>query len=86
MNTSDNATNERNKMAATLNTMSFTEIQAATAMAVGRSIINADRLEMTDFGDCVRNDFWWDDGACFYMLHDTKDEAIAEARMGGFSA
>ena len=24
---------------------------------VGRSIRNADRLEMTDLGDCVRNDF-----------------------------
>ncbi len=73
-------------MSATLNTMTFPQVQAATAMAVGRSIRNADRLEMTDFGDCVRNDFWWDDGACFSMLHDTKDEAIAEARMGGFSA
>lgn len=73
-------------MTATLNTMTFQQVQAATAMSVGRSIRNADRLEMTDFGDCVRNDFWWDDGACLSTLHDTKDEAIAQARMGGFSA
>ena len=71
-------------MAAILNTMTFLQVQAATAMAVGRSIRTADRLEMTDFGDCHRNDFWWNDGACFSMLHDTKEEAVEEARMGGF--
>lgn len=70
----------------TLNAMTFQQVRAATAMAVGRSIRNADRLEMTDFGDCHRNDFWWDDGACRSMLHDTKEEAIEEARSGGFQA
>ena len=73
-------------MTATLNTMTFLQVQAATAMSVGRSIRNADRLEMTDFGDCVRNDFWWNDGACFSMLHDTKDEASEQAHRGGFLA
>ncbi len=73
-------------MRATLNTMNFRQVQAATAMAIGRSVRTANRLEMTDFGDCFRNDFWWDDGACFSMLHDTKDEAIAEARMCGFQS
>ncbi len=74
------------EMQSTLGGMSFSQIQVATAMAVGRSPLNADSLEMTDFGDCVRNDFWWSDGACWSMMHDTKEEAMAEARDCGFAA
>jgi len=73
-------------MAATLNTMSFQEVKVATEMSLGRNIATADRLEMTAFDDCVRNDFWWTDGACSTWTYDTKAEAASCARRAGFSA
>ena len=71
-------------MSATLNQLSFAEVQAAIALAAGRPVCQADRMEMTNYGDCVRNDFWWNDGACYSLVHDTKEEAIEHARANGF--
>lgn len=73
-------------MTATINTLTFQKIQASAAMSLGRSICTADRLEMTRFIDCHRNDFWWDDGGCFSMVHDTREDAVEQARMAGFRA
>tara|TARA_R110000868_G_scaffold360895_1_gene622934 strand:+ start:283 stop:471 length:189 start_codon:yes stop_codon:yes gene_type:complete len=53
------------------------------ALSLGRNHKTADAVSLTDFGDCFRVDIRWDDGAHVYMLHDTKDEAIAHAyRLG----
>jgi len=71
-------------MNASLNTMTFQNVQSAVALAVGRNIRTAARLEVTTFRDCVRNDFWWDDGACFSMLHDTPEEAAKQRESAGF--
>ncbi len=69
---------------ATLNSLTYAQVQAAIQAASGRPVCEADRLEMTSFGDCVRNDFWWNDGACYSLLHDTKEEAVAHAASNGF--
>lgn len=74
----------RNKPSAKLNQISYKELQDALALAVGRNVNTADYLEITDFGDCFRNDFWWNDGACFSMIHDTKTEAYEQAKSLGF--
>jgi len=72
------------KPAAKLNQISYKELQDALALGVGRNIRTANNLEITDFGDCFRNDFWWDDGACFSMIHDTKEESEDQAKRAGF--
>ena len=71
-------------MKATLNTLSFSEARAAIQASVGRPVCTAERLEMTTFEDCVRNDFWWGKEACYSLLHDTKEEALAHAAQNGF--
>lgn len=71
-------------MTATLKRMTFEQVQAALKLSLGRPVSSADRLEMTDFVDCVRNDFWWADGACYSELHDSQEEALEQARRMGF--
>ena len=67
--------------------MTMTAANAQTvALALGRYWGSADTVSMTDFGDCVRNDFKWSDGAHTYMLHDTKAEALEQMAGLGFSA
>jgi len=72
------------KPTARLNQISYKELQSALALSLGRNIRTADYLEVTDFGDCYRNDFWWDDGACFSMIHDTKEESDSQIKSAGF--
>lgn len=71
-------------MTARLNTLTHPEITRACSMSLGRNTRTSATLEITDFGDCVRNDYWWDDGACRSILHDTKDESNACRSMSGF--
>jgi len=73
-------------MTSTLNGLSFAQVQSALGMAVGRNHDSADRLELSDFGDCFRVDLWWADGACASALYETAEEAGAHIRSLGFSA
>jgi hypothetical protein len=57
----------------------------ANDKALGRNWMTADAVSMTDFGDCVRADFRWADGAWAYFLEDTKAEAIAHLAQLGFA-
>ena len=72
-------------MTATLNGLSFDQIQAALGMAVGRNHDSADRLELSDFGDCFRVDLWWADGACASALYETAEDAAMAIGQLGFS-
>lgn len=63
----------------------MTNTQAGTYPA-GRYWGSADQVSMTDFGDCVRNDFTWADGAHVSMLHDTKAKALEQMTGLGFTA
>jgi hypothetical protein len=72
-------------MTARLNAMSYPDIVRAIDKAAGRNVRTSDRVEITDFGDCCRTDYWWDDGACRSILHDTRTEAHEDARCSGFN-
>ena len=55
----------------------------ANQQALGRNHYTADSASMTDFGDCVRTNIFWNDGAEVYEIFDTKEAAIANlARLG----
>lgn len=56
----------------------------ANDKAIGRNDYTADKVTMTDFGDCFRVDIRWQDGAHVYMVHDTKAEAIAHVNKLGW--
>jgi hypothetical protein len=54
------------------------------SLSLGRNHTTADTVSMTDFGDCVRLDLKWNDGAYVYHLFDTKEEAVKQAARLGF--
>lgn len=53
-------------------------------LSLGRNHSTADSVSMTDFGDCVRVDIRWNDGGYVYMVHDTKEEALAHVHRLGW--
>ena len=69
---------------AKLNDLDYVDMLQAIKASLGRNPGDATRVEMTRYGDCVRNDFWFEDDACYSMLHDTLDEAKEHARSHGF--
>lgn len=46
------------------------------ALALGRNVLTADSVSMTEFVDCCRVDIRWNDGGHLYVIHDTKPEAL----------
>ena len=67
-----------------LSNLPFEEVLAVTEAALGRCPRDAEKLEQTRFNDCVRNDFWFADGACYSQIHDNQEEATAQAERHGF--
>lgn len=65
--------------------MPHAQVCAAADMALGRNWRLADSFALTDFGDCARAEVYWADGAATYLLHDTRDEAVAQLRELGAS-
>lgn len=57
----------------------------ANEKAMGRNWYTSDTASLTDFGDCFRVNLFWADGGEAYIIHDTKDEAIAYLAGHGFS-
>jgi len=59
----------------------------ANTIALGRDHSTADSISMTEFkgvDPCVRVDIRWNDGGHVYMIHDTKEQAVAHARRLGW--
>jgi hypothetical protein len=57
-------------------------------LSLGRSHSDADSVSITEFGGsdpCFRVDIRWDDGAWVYMIHDTKEEAMAHVHHLGWA-
>lgn len=54
-------------------------------LALGRNHYQADKVSMTDFGDCFRVDIRWNDGAHVYSIYDTKDEAMQHVHRLGWA-
>lgn len=59
-----------------LSGLSPAEVLAAQEKSLGRPWSGAEYVQVTDFGDCARADFWWSDGALVVMMYDTKAEAL----------
>ena len=69
-----------------MSTMTWESVRAACAMSVGRPVCEADYCEVTDFKECARVLFAWNDGAICYMVHDTMAQAQEHARSNGWRA
>jgi hypothetical protein len=54
-------------------------------LSLGRNHMTADSVSMTQCADCVRVDIRWADGGWVYMLHDTKEEALAHVHSLGWA-
>ena len=57
----------------------------ANKLALGRNHSLADSASITDFGDCIRVNINWDDGAYVYIVYDTKADAVAHLNALGWS-
>jgi len=54
-------------------------------LSLGRNHLSADSVSMTDLGDCFRVNINWNDGGYVYMIHDTKEEALAHVHGLGWA-
>lgn len=69
---------------AKLDKLNSVQIHNAEKKARGRSLSNSDFLEITDYGDEIRADYWWNDGACVSYFHDTMQDAKEQAARHGY--
>jgi len=59
---------------------------AAVQKSLGRAWSSADLCRMVKSGDWFRVEFWWNDGAMTYDIHETEAEALKQVARNGFSA